>query len=547
MRLNKWEIILRRFLGHLVLLSLVFPLNLFAVEPPTSTEVLDLPEPEQVERRVILSGANLRGFKHLLLEPISAWVENQQFTTQLLSRTHEWKFPKFFLSAPETNKIDSSGNLILAPSDENTAPSIPFLTEQHIDTESSDQIKAYKILWNSTYVQSLAAEARYDFELTWIGSDSALRSSNGMLYRWWFPQAEQMQGLSLIEEQPAEKTETTEIQLPSSREVKKDNLLYSELFQLNSPAAVFGFAQILWRYADQTLGRVWAHSPVIGKNREIHLANRSDPILEGVLTPEDFFVFSGKISRFKARVVAQKDLLVPMALKHPVQFSQAPSEAPRGGRGEALQQLPSGLPAARTTEQNDLLRGVYQRLDGSTSMALMNFETGQYSGFAPWISSSSFLVPRAVWIIELYSRDPFYQSGRELLVIDRESFLPMYKIVYDHRGDFKRFVFGAWGLGRSAGEEHLVPFLAYSIAVHGTGRMASSMVTNSVTVALGDSGLPTRPLVAIENHGLIEAEEDLSEEETVEDGVVAPYGELPQSQAPPSQAPQSQAPQPVLQ
>lgn len=231
---------------------------------------------------------------------------------------------------------------------------------------------------------------------------------------------------------------------PSEEEPK----LFKEVFYINGPERLKDYFLRTFRSADQVSDSVLLYSPLLKKKRALFEPNRADPIVSGVLAANDFFVFSENVSKLSVRIDKRSILLLPF-------YSLSVSEV-RKGRGGA-QEVVSGF---------------------SKSMLLWNFETTQFEQAAPWLPTTVHFVPRNTITLELISSDVLSSYSKIVLVVDEESRLPIYKFVYDQKGDLDRTVIGIWGQGVS--ETDSFPFLAGLIAVSGKTSEASVLSANKV-------------------------------------------------------------------
>ena len=126
----------------------------------------------------------------------------------------------------------------------------------------------------------------YGVDISWLTYSARKRKASALLYR--------------------------QTGIPLKSRQQDDPLLARELFLFLTPPVVFGYSQVLTQYLNSTDDEIWHYSPVVGKGRKIFPANRGDGIIGSVLTPDDFFVWSGKVQSVKASVLDSKRLLIPV-------------------------------------------------------------------------------------------------------------------------------------------------------------------------------------------------------------------------------------------
>ena len=498
----------------------------------------------RAERRM-LTRDQLSEYQNLLLEPLAHWVEEGDFLSKIAPHLEfAWELTPKWEEGTNRNadqyKLGPTGEL--QGSSGGALPfGMPFPYSSQVQTEQDPGKKAYKILWNALATQSSAQRIAYDLTFTWVGVQSVMRSARGLLYREWTaaPDAALKDGLASdgIEEKSelAEPADAPPVDaapqsaaLPATGPSEGTPKLIAqpvwsekEALQLHTPSVVLGFAEIMWRTTGLGEDRFWIHSPVIGKTRELHPANRDDPFLDGILSVEDLFVFSGKLQVVDPKVVAEREMLVGFASLEPILVEEnsgpvksaaavernllanglppavqaapgSPGVSSAGLRPDAVSsQAPEFLSAA-TAKGLATARGTFRRNDGSTSSVQWNHETQTFTNFPLWNSTSSVLVPRKVWILELWPLSPFAVWGKILLVVDQETFLPVYKLVYDQTGKLQRVVIGGWSLARSKDSAVVFPFCAYVTAIKADGTEAVTVSTDAAGVFPSRSTEPSK-------------------------------------------------------
>lgn len=192
----------------------------------------------------------------------------------------------------------------------------------------------------------------------------------------------------------------------------KTGQLFRERLRVESPQLLRGLSWLTFRFVNQQEDVVWAYSPAIKKTRQITSTNRSDAFLGTPIAADDLFGFSGKIQMLDGISVATLQGLAP--------FLSLDSAAlkPDGGclvvSPERKRRAPGGGVSAGAREA-----GVVQ--------------IGQEMNF----------VPRDLVRIELLQRDPYSIYGRQIIYLDKETFAPFYKIVFDRSGALAKIVITA--------------------------------------------------------------------------------------------------------
>lgn len=415
------------------------------LEIPASPPHPALPDPTERTTPFFVQQQNEEAFRELLLAPLSGWIKRGDLALRVYNNlAYQW--------------VD---------------PTVPNDLYAAVTAEHDVYSRAAKILsvvyGNRPSMPSVA----YDLELSWMNAQSETRKSTGTLYR----------------------------------EYGNPDWLFREVFHLTSPAVVSGFSEITWRGNDKAEDAVWIRSPILGKTRHVLQSNRGDPILPGVLSADDFFVWSGNNNAFQAKVVADKTVFVPFgsldllsigtedvtAKKAEISQTTEENSAESSASSSSSSSLP---PAVKTpaptppanTEQLLTVRGSYARYDSEHVMALWNHQTRQLGQGAAWVPTSAVFVPRRVWIVELVPSDAYYGWGKQLLVVDQETLLPAYKLVYDMRGRFSKMVMGAWSLAISEDQKTKLPVLCFNLVVDAGDEGATAMTTQAVHLFTSEGG-----------------------------------------------------------
>lgn len=428
---------------------------------PLARDLPPLPLADEDEFFVHSSNAAL--FHDVLLAPIATWLKEGKFIVRVVRRLNfVWELSRDWerdsRNAVGDFSLDEAGTLRPGP----VLDRLPFGRAGELVTEEDEQL-ATRILWNVAVSEAALGDIYYGVELAWIGPKSLLRKANGSYYRQYFPV------------EPYQK---------------------KEFLQLFSPSVVFGFAFVAHRFWGVEEDNVWIHSPVIGQNRSVLGANRTDGLLGSSLSFDDIFVWSDKVQNLNARVVDQKVLLVPFPSVDLYQLVE--------------KRVYASSEVSEKAESVLSVQPLIARAENEEAAVRWNYEVGRFPRAVPWLPVSVFFVPRRVWIIEATTRDPYSNCGRQVLVVDQEMMLPVYKIVYDQRGDYLKTVVGGWGL--AAYQDRRVPFSAFVLSVEQGDKPVTALSTTNARTFLGEKSKRAdelRALFDISEHGKeIEATEE---------------------------------------
>ena len=413
------------------------------------------------------SGETKSDYTDMLLEPMAAWLQADLFEIKVAKKLDfAWSFNFYRESGERGVKIGPEGGLS-GEAVSLLAGRLPFSRAEVVDRETDPSTKAYQILWNSAYAQLLARDVLYGLELSWLNSQRVLRTSKGIFHR---------------------------------KLAKEKGVFFREVLQVFSPPVVSGLAHLNTRSFSTAGEQVWVHSPVLGRARRVLPANRSDAILKSDLALDDFFVFSAKIQSHRARVVAEKVLLLPFP----------------GKEAFFLRSQAVDLSIYRQVKEDDLTEPRVESMQVSIPSVTAggkatgfpetwNYQSRVFPQKPAWVPTGVSFIPRQVWILELFPKDPFYSDGKQILVFDRESFLPFYKLVYSRKGKLKRSLLAAWSLARRPDKKKIqLPFLSFLLSIDAQAESAVSWTSLYVNTFLGKSSKAAhayRDLLEIENHG----------------------------------------------
>ncbi len=186
--------------------------------------------------------------------------------------------------------------------------------------------------------------------------------------------------------------------------------IFRERISARKPSAIQNLSWLTLRFFGNGEDFVWAASPVINSIRQMTGSNRSDALFTGVFAPDDLFVWSGKVELVEPAGLVLLPILVPI-----LEAKETKAETKDGC-------------VIRTT-----------RGEGSL---ILNYQSGRFKGAGGWIPTNTVTALRAVWRMDLTSRDPFSLDPRQTLYVDRDTGLPVYRVVWDDAGRLRRVTMG---------------------------------------------------------------------------------------------------------
>ena len=433
----------------------------------------DIPGPKDEATEFFITKDNAYSFNEFLLQPLmKGLVSGQLFLRTVSQLDFQWKTTQFWSDRSTRNvkqfQLDPQGNLLQVGQQE-TLFGYPFGHADDVNKEKDTTIKGYEILWNMQLGLYPEAEVLYDLELAWVGDKALLRTSKGSYY--------------------AKQYKFSQLTVANNSEQGLDGeiILRRDVLKLFEPAPVFGFAALSERYLGVREDQFWIYSPVIERSRKISSSNRGDELVGELLSYDDILGWSAKIQTITPKVLAEKEVLVafPSLKMYRLQLepmSKFQKFSASGGQAD-IANLNSG--SNEGIEQVLTAKGQHKKIDTSPVSVLWNYETRKFPGAFAWMPTTTFFIPRKVWIVELDCKDPYYPFGRQLLFVDQETFLPVYKIVYDQKGNMVKFIMAGWGLASSETGDVRQPFLGFLVVAQANNMEAVTITTKALRTFQG--------------------------------------------------------------
>ena len=196
--------------------------------------------------------------------------------------------------------------------------------------------------------------------------------------------------------------------------------MFREKISAVSPQPLLGLTWLTLRFVGISEDYMWAASPIHGQVRQMTGSNRADAIFTGAFSPDDLFVWSGKVEEVQPTSVKLVKMLIPIV------------------EGSAT---PQGT-------NNDIC-GVTDF--SKSSPVTLNFSSERFAELPGWVPTNVRMTLRNLWRIEMMSRDPFSLDARQTLYVDADTMLPVYRVVWEQDGRMKRFVMGIIGIVSTRG------------------------------------------------------------------------------------------------
>jgi hypothetical protein len=386
------------FLWCVVFFSAVLPTSVLAQsseEKGSKDQQLALPSAAVGEISALTVGSSqVAQFRRLLLPELFPLVRAGVIELEALARTrYDWKLRSgaedaAAAAALQSRELAAEGEIPPAYRQEQ-----PPLFD---GKDKSGALNPTEILWN-------AAAARWSFPAATVSQTVS-----------WYQQGKFHRELKLqsLRVYPAK--------IPG---ITAGIQLFRERVQLQSPEVLRGLAFLTYRFLGVDEDIIWSYAPAIAKARQLAGPSYADSILGTPLTLSDLDVWNGKHEVVEPSLQLTQEALVPVA-------------------GVDLLTATPGAPGCVDQQ------GMNTRA-GSDLVSRWATE-----GRSAWsiFSSLSYFVPRQVVRIELESRDPFSEYGRQVLTIDQELQVPLMKLVYNRSGHPWKFVMGSLALVQSSAD-----------------------------------------------------------------------------------------------
>lgn len=283
-----------------------------------------------------------------------------------------------------------------------------------IARETDSGIVAERVLWNIMSTIWSERIVDLDFELSWIKQRKLEGSMHWNLERAYVKQL-----------------------LPEDKTAQ----VFREIARITRPEAVAQLSFLTFRFAGEEEDAFWIYSPAIKKVRPLSGSTRSDSLAASSLSLDDLMLWSGKMEMVEAKFDRSFQALVPFA---------AMEMATLQGSGSV-----SDCFDVKETDSALSLNRASRWPFENTQQPLANFV----------LPAGSVFVPRELWRLELISKDPYSQYGRQVLYVDPILMLPVYKIVYDHSGSLWKVALSAYGLASDSENGVRVPYPSFTLVV----------------------------------------------------------------------------------
>ena len=354
---------------------------------------------EDVSPNKIIDKANWEEAEGLVPHTILNWVKNGK----LMLHLGELKFdpavyqPQFALDALQSNigkyGIDEQGWLVETSTGK---PAKQIIGYPFPKMEMDDPRVAEKIIYNKMYTWYLYGDIHFTYQMIWIGASTGYERTVDI-------KAQQMslQGW------------------PGIKDLKNPDMVEKRILGLvTAPVDLKGTSTMGWRYMspdkpDSTFGYI----PAIRRVRQMSPANRSDAVAGSDFCIDDSNGYDGKVQAFEWKLLREQEAIVPY-------LDESPETLVGKENGEWC-----------TTKQH--------------KPVVYGYDKEGWQG-APWAPTNCIWVKRPVYVLEMRSKDKYYNYGTQYLWVDTETYAAHYKVIHDRAGDYWKGSFAVLAGNESA-------------------------------------------------------------------------------------------------
>ena len=180
---------------------------------------------------------------------------------------------------------------------------------------------------------------------------------------------------------------------------QENKQFFREKLSILAPDNLKSYALTSFRLIDDLDDPTWLYSPMVEKYRRLTGSSRSDNLFETLSALNDLMVFSGRPDQYNPKLTGKVEALVPII----------------------------NSKINETTLQGTCFLIPY----------LLNLP----KELVPRISDFEF-IKRKLLRLELVPRDPYSATGSEVLYVDAETLLPVYRVIYNRETDKYKIIIG---------------------------------------------------------------------------------------------------------
>ncbi len=193
---------------------------------------------------------------------------------------------------------------------------------------------------------------------------------------------------------------------PPAPDALPDDTESRQLAAALAPKDLEGVGVLTWRINDWTTwDKMWAYLPTIRRVRRVRSSTRGDLVPGFEVQGDDADCYDNKTTYFSWKLVGSEEVIGPVG---------------------------SDTPYAYTLKEDGAHRWTTP-LPYNPAVFEMPGATG-----AGWWTLKNVFIRRPVWIVEGTPKDPYYESGKIVLYVDRDLYHGYYKISFTKAGELYR-------------------------------------------------------------------------------------------------------------
>lgn len=269
------------------------------------------------------------------------------------------------------------------------------------DIRRNDPDAAAKVMWNASYMRNAQGALRNLLELKFYGRNTGYERSY-----WvdWYSK-------------PFDAYE------PGQSEPNPNNFESVNQIVIKSPYDMAGTAMMTWRYRTNKENMQYGYVPAIRRVRQLTPSGRSDALFGSDYCQDDggYSSYDGAINYFNWKMIGEGECIGAFVGDNPCLVT-------RNNRGEMEFELAGRVQFS------------YEK-------------KGPRNSAAPWFMDSAVWAKRPVWIIEGIPKDTYYNFGRQIFYVDKETNLAYWKVIHDRNGKYWRMHWNHWAFGQDANKE----------------------------------------------------------------------------------------------
>ncbi len=333
----------------------------------------------------VIDATNWQKVEGMLPDSVLNWVKERGLSFKIAKFTWDYGWEKDFLDGSKANEgkfdVQPDGHLY----EKSTGERPPYIWGFPFPTiDPNDPQAGTKIMWNKVQTNLKTGPLQLEVHVPVIGAnglerDIVLDSIQYFIYGMRDP-------------------------LPNP-----DHVEYKEAIKGKSPSQFEGTILMTWRHMDNRPDSVWSYLPSFRRVRTLTASNRTDPLFGSDAVIDDSAIFQGKVESHTWKLVGERDVILLTNQGEPNLL------VPGQKRGDGLQTW-------------DLAPG--------SKKVVYGYEQSKIEVKDARMPLNLVGIVRPMYILEGEPKDPYYNYGRQIFYVDRETFLMHYKVVYDRAGQY---------------------------------------------------------------------------------------------------------------